>query len=129
MALTYTIGENLFEFSDEFVRMIEVKIISDNDKFENQSANYLVRITDGSNEAFSFLCYLSVNQMNLLSYFPIDALSSFGNTVTIQISFIESDLILAEFTSVSISTIPTLPVILNNIPFTIGDSAWVASLP
>lgn len=128
MALTYTLGENLFEFSDEFIRMIEIKFLSDNDKFEHQSANYAVRITDGSNEAFNFIAYLSVNQMNLLTYFPIDAFNSFGSTVTIQIVYLESDVVLTEFTAVNISSISALPTILSNIPFTTGDSSWVASL-
>lgn len=125
MSYTYQIGEVLEEYDDVLYKMNQVKIIVSDGCFEYKSFQPKIIVTDNASAMASFMCRLSRNQKELVSFFATDAFSVF--TGPVQLKLIGIDEQVEVIGNVNIQNIALLPPFLAGIPHQLADSNWVAS--
>lgn len=125
MSYIYHITETLKDYSNELYKMIEIRIILPNSKFEHRAVPLQLTVVDGFNKVRAFINQLSGNQKELMAYFTVDAFTGFAGNATIEFGY---DSLLDSIDNVDIQNITPLPAFLVDVPHQIADNAWLATL-
>jgi hypothetical protein len=126
MSYTYQIVETLRDYDDILYKMNEIRITLSDGKFEHKALPISVIVTNEINTVQSFICIISGNQKELLSYFTTDAFTIFSGLVKIKFGY--GGIFIDVIENVNIQNIIPLPSILNGIPHQIADNAWLQTI-
>src|SRR5688572_25368845 len=107
MSYSHTIIQTLKDYDDVLYRMIEIKITSDEQRFEHRSVPLRMMVTDGTHVAAAFITDISEDQLELRGYYAVDAFGAFSGNVTI--SFNPDGNTIVQLENVTILPVPALP--------------------
>jgi hypothetical protein len=128
MSYTYYITETLKEVQDTLYKMIEIRVILANSKFQQRALVSCLRVSDNTNNSVdSFITIISGNQKELMAYFTVDAFTNFSNNSKIEIVYGGYD-VAGAIENVNVHNITALPTILAAIPHEIADNDWLENL-
>jgi hypothetical protein len=122
MSYTYQIREALRDYNGTTFKMIEIRIVNSDGKFEHRA--YPISINVGSVK--SFITLISGNQKELIGYFTVDAFTGLSTSETLGFGYgFES---IASIINVNVSNPIPLPPLFSSIPYQIATNAWLQSL-
>lgn len=127
MSFTHEIKENIILFQNSPVKAIEVKIIHGTGKFEHRSLSLTLSVSDGVNTAQGFYSEISGNQKEFLTYFLLDAFTSFSTSSDIifgYASFPDENTI----SGVDVTNVTEVYDHMEPPPHDDADSTWFAGL-
>lgn len=122
MNYTYQIRETLKDYNGVTFKMIEIRIINSDGKFEHRA--YPISINVGSVK--SFITLISGNQKELIGYFTVDAFTGFSNSETVSFGYLS--LPVGSILGVNVLNPTPLPPLFSGIPHQIATNAWLLTL-
>lgn len=126
MSYTYQATEIINDFEQNLYKMIEIRVLSSNDKFQHRAIPIWLSVEDNNNVANGFSFALSGNQKELIAYFTVDAFTGFSHNSSILFGY--GTEVISGFGNFSPQNIPPLPDFLASIPHSIADNAWLQTL-
>lgn len=126
MSYSSQVSEVLEEFNGTLYKMIRVKLISSSGRFPHRALPPVLRIVDGSHIANAFLVHISGNQLEIESFFPVDAFASHSSASSLEFGY-GPDYGVA-VPSVDVTNPITLLPFMTSIPHQVLTNALLATL-
>jgi hypothetical protein len=125
MSYTTQVSEVLEEFNGTLYKMIRIKLISSSGRFPHRAMPPVLKITNGTNEASAFLVNISGNQLEIESYFAMDAFTGYSAASTLEFGYGSEYGV--SVSSVDVTNPITLLSFMTAVPHTILTNAIIAT--
>lgn len=122
MSYTCQVAETLKDYNQSTFKMIVVKIIISEGKFEYTAIPIIVMVEN----IRSFLTVISGNQKELMGYFTVDAFTELSNSETVTFGY--GTEIIGSIPNVNVLNPTPLPPLFSGIPYQTATNAWLQSL-
>lgn len=122
MSYTCQIREALKDYDDATFKMIEIRIINTDGKFQHRA--FPISINVGSVK--SFITLISGNQKELIGYFTVDAFTGFSNNEIVIFGYVSEPI--GSILGVNVLNPTPLPPLFSGIPYQTATNAWLQSL-
>ena len=126
MSYTYNIAETFIQFNNELYKMIEIRIISINSKFQPGAMSFVVKVQDAANGIYAFRVSLSGNQKELSAFFTVDAFENFSNNSDVKFGYGFN--LTNTISNVNVHEVIPLLSVFEDIPHEIADNDWLESI-
>lgn len=125
MSYTAQVSEVLEEFNGTLYKMIRVKLISSSGRLPHRALPPVLRITNGTSITNAFLVNISGNQLEIESFFGVDAFAGYSASSALEFGYGSEYAIIVP--SVDVTSPITLLPFMTSVPHTILTNAIIAT--